>query len=111
MKVQSMDAHAYFLTADGMAALAALQYSGDQIDVHFHYRNRRAYALYPMAAVQREGFSDTERHARPEGWCDGKLERERRLYEGCVRRAAMARAAALVEVGSEPSGRGAHAER
>jgi hypothetical protein len=111
MKVQSMDAHAYFLTSDGMATLAALHYRNRQVDVHFHYRNRRAFALYPMAAVQRMGFSDTEQQARPGGWCDVKLERERRLYEGCVRRAAIARAAALASVavgggGLEEAGKG-----
>eukprot|EP00962_Isochrysis_galbana_P028769 scaffold9123_cov121-Isochrysis_galbana.AAC.3 len=110
MKVQSMDAHAYFLTADGMAALAALQYTGDQVDVHFHYRSRRAFALYPMAVVQRMGYSDTELQARPDGWCDVKLERERRLYEGCVRRAMFTRAAVLAAVGGGlegPKGAGA----
>mmetsp|Transcript_6986 Transcript_6986/g.21438 ORF Transcript_6986/g.21438 Transcript_6986/m.21438 type:complete len:244 (-) Transcript_6986:104-835(-) len=94
--VRSMDAHAYFLSVSGMTGLAGVQYSGEQIDVHFHYRNCRAFALYPMAAVQRAGFSDTEREMRPSDWNQDKLERERRLYDGCVRRSALARAEALV---------------
>ena len=92
VRVRSMDAHCYLLSADGMRALSALEYRGDQVDVHFHYACEHAYALYPMAALQRASFSDTEGVQRADDWNDDKLRRERELYEGCVRRKALAQA-------------------
>jgi hypothetical protein len=92
VRVRSMDGHAYVLSAAGMAELRALEYAGDQVDVHYHYQSEHAYALYPMVAVQTPGPSDTEGLARPEDWNAGKLERERALYDGCVRRKAVAMA-------------------
>lgn len=89
-----MDGHAYLLSPAGMAELCALSYAGDQVDVHFHYRCKQAYALYPMVAVQAAGASDTEGIERVEGWSDDKLAKERALYDGCVRRKAMAAALA-----------------
>ena len=69
-----------------------LSYEGEQVDVHFHYRCEAAYALYPMVAVQSAGESDTEGLRRADDWNDDKLRRERELYEGCVRRKALAQA-------------------
>ena len=94
VRVRSMDAHCYLLSADGMRALSALEYRGDQVDVHFHYACEHAYALYPMAALQRASFSDTEGVQRADDWNDDKLARERELYRGCVGRAMLQRVAA-----------------
>ena len=95
VRVRSMDGHAYVLSPAGMQALCALSYAGDQVDVHFHYRSETAYALYPMVAVQTPGPSDTEGLERADDWNDAKLERERDLYDGAVRRKALAAALAL----------------
>ena len=95
VRVRSMDGHAYVLSPAGMQALCALIYAGDQVDVHFHYRSETAYALYPMVAVQTPGPSDTEGLERAEDWNDAKLKRERDLYDGAVRRKALAAALAL----------------
>ena len=92
VRVRSMDAHAYVLSPEGAEALCGLSYAGDQVDVHFHYRCARAYALYPMVAVQAPGASDTELLQRADDWNDDKLRRERELYEGCVGRKALAAA-------------------
>ena len=92
VRVRSMDAHAYVLSPEGARALSSLTYAGDQIDVHFHYHCERAFALYPMLAVQTPGPSDTEGLVRPSDWNDDKLRRERELYEACVRRKALATA-------------------
>ncbi len=92
VRVRSMDAHAYVLSRAGMASLAALEYAGDQVDVHFHYQCRDAYALYPMVAVQAAGHSDTEAIERAADWNDDKLRREHELYQGCVKRKALAAA-------------------
>lgn len=92
VRVCSMDGHAYALSPAGALALCALEYEGEQVDVHFHYRCKDAYALYPMVAVQSAGESDTEGLTRAENWNDDKLRRERELYEGCVKRAALAKA-------------------
>ena len=92
VRVQSMDGHAYVLSPAGARELCALEYAGDQVDVHFHYRCPSAYALYPMVAVQAPGASDTEGVDRAHDWNDDKLRRERELYEGCVSRKALARA-------------------
>ena len=92
VRVRSMDGHAYVLSPVGARELCALSYAGDQVDVHFHHRCEHAYALYPMVAVQAPGASDTEGLERADDWNDDKLRRERELYEGCVRRKALARA-------------------
>ena len=92
VRVRSMDGHAYVLSATGARELCGLAYSGDQVDVHFHYRCGSAYALFPMVAVQAPGESDTEHMQRADDWNDDKLRRERELYEGCVNRKALARA-------------------
>jgi GR25 family glycosyltransferase involved in LPS biosynthesis len=92
VRVRSMDGHAYVLTPAGARELCSLAYAGDQVDVHFHYRCERAFALYPMVAVQAAGASDTEGTQRADDWNDDKLRRERELYEGCVKREALARA-------------------
>ena len=92
VRVRSMDGHAYVLSPSGAKALCALSYEGEQVDVHFHYRCEAAYALYPMVAVQSAGESDTEGLRRADDWNDDKLRRERELYEGCVRRKALAQA-------------------
>ena len=86
VRVRSMDAHAYILSAAGARELCALEYRGDQVDVHYHYQSASAYALYPMVAVQRATFSDTEAIDRPEDWNIDKLAREESLYQGCVGR-------------------------
>lgn len=86
LKVRSMDAHAYLLSAAGARRLCELEYRGEQVDVHFHYRSTEAYALYPMVAVQRASFSDTEGVERPSDWNEDKLAREANLYRGCVGR-------------------------
>ena len=91
VRVRSMDAHCYLLSADGMRALSALEYRGDQVDVHFHYACEHAYALYPMAALQRASFSDTEGVQRADDWNDDKLARERELYRGAVGRQMLQR--------------------
>jgi hypothetical protein len=97
VKVRSMDGQAYFLSRAGMEALCELEYAGEQVDVHFHYRCERAYALYPMVAVQAAGHSDTEAGLeRAPDWNDDKLTRERELYEGCVKRKAVAAAVAMM---------------
>jgi len=90
VRVRSMDAHAYVLSPAGMEELCSLRYAGDQVDVQFHYRCEHAYALHPMVAVQTPGHSATEGVERAADWNDDKLERERSLYEGCVRRRALA---------------------
>ena len=95
VRVRSMDGHAYILSAAGMAEMCALSYAGDQIDVHFHYQSEAAYAIYPMVAVQTPGHSETEHLQRAENWNDDKLARERSLYDGCVRRKALAQAMAI----------------
>jgi len=100
VRVRSMDGHAYILSVTGMQELCALTYAGDQIDVHFHYQNTAAFALYPMVAVQTPGASDTEGLERPEDWNDAKLKRERDLYEGCVRRKALATAMSINDLGT-----------
>ncbi len=92
VRVRSMDGHAYVLSPAGARELCSLQYAGDQVDVHFHYRCAAAYALYPMVAIQSPGESDTEHLQRAEDWNDDKLRRERELYEGAVSRKALARA-------------------
>jgi len=61
-----------------------------QVDVHFHYSSAQAFALYPMVALQRASFSDTETVERPENWNDDKLAREQELYQGCVGRQLLA---------------------
>ena len=61
-----------------------------QVDVHYHYEVSRAYALYPMVALQRATFSDTEALERAADWNDDKLARERDLYQGCVGRKLLA---------------------
>ena len=86
VRVRSMDAHAYVLSTAGARELLDLGYRGDQVDVHYHYQSASAYALYPMVAVQRASFSDTEGVERPQDWNVDKLAREAALYEGCVRR-------------------------
>ena len=91
VRVRSIDAHCYHLSADGMRALSALEYRGDQVDVHFHYACEHAYALYPMAALQRASFSDTEGVQRADDWNDDKLARERELYRGAVGRQMLQR--------------------
>ena len=48
-----------------------------------------------MVAVQTPGPSDTEGLERAEDWNDAKLKRERDLYDGAVRRKALAAALAL----------------
>ena len=92
VRVRSMDGHAYAVSPAGASALCALKYKGDQVDVAFHYRCERAYALYPMVAVQTPGPSDTEGLLRAEDWNDDKLARERDLYQGCVSRKVLASA-------------------
>ena len=92
VRVRSMDGHAYILSPAGARELCGLEYAGDQVDVHFHYRCEAAYALYPMVAVQAPGASDTEGLQRAEDWNDDKLRRERDLYQGAVSRKALARA-------------------
>ena len=57
-----------------------------QVDVHYHYGCASAFALYPMVALQRATFSDTEAVDRAADWNDDKLARERDLYQGCVGR-------------------------
>jgi hypothetical protein len=86
VKVRSMDGHAYVLTAQGMRALGALAYRGDQVDVHYHYCCAQAFALYPMVALQRASFSDTEAVERAADWNGDKLAREQQLYKGAVGR-------------------------
>jgi SAM-dependent methyltransferase len=92
VRVRSMDAHAYVLSPAGAEALCKLTYKGEQVDVHFHYENAFAYALYPMVAVQTPGESDTEGLRRADDWNEDKLARERELYQNCVSRMALARA-------------------
>ena len=92
VKVRSMDGHAYVLSPAGARELCGLSYSGDQVDVSFHYQCAAAYALYPMVAVQTPGPSDTEGYERAEDWNNDKLDRERDLYQGCVSRKALATA-------------------
>ena len=86
VRVRSMDGHAYVLTPQGMRALGALAYRGDQVDVHYHYCCAQAFALYPMVALQRASFSDTEAVERAADWNDDKLAREQQLYKGAVGR-------------------------
>ena len=49
-----------------------------------------AYALYPMAALQRASFSDTEGVQRADDWNDDKS-REREPYRGAVGRQMLQR--------------------
>ena len=49
-----------------------------QVDVHYHYECAQAYALYPMVALQRASYSDTEALERPDDWNQDKLAREKR---------------------------------
>ena len=55
-----------------------------QVDVHYHYECAQAYALYPMVALQRASYSDTEALERPDDWNQDKLAREEQLYRGAV---------------------------
>ena len=103
VRVNSMDAHAYVLSAAGMAELCSLTYAGEQVDVHFHYRCEEAFALYPMVAVQRPGASDTEGIERADDWNEDKFKREADLYDGCVRRKALAVAMGLLAVAPAPA--------
>ena len=57
-----------------------------QVDVHYHYECAQAYALYPMVALQRASYSDTEALERPDDWNQDKLAREEQLYRGAVGR-------------------------
>ena len=57
-----------------------------QVDVHYHYECLQAYALYPMVALQRASYSDTEALERPDDWNQDKLVREEQLYRGAVGR-------------------------
>ena len=57
-----------------------------QVDVHYHYECPMAYALYPMVALQRASFSDTEAVERDDDWNQDKLVREQELYRGAVGR-------------------------
>ena len=56
------------------------------MDVHYHYNCPLAFALYPMVALQRASFSDTEEVERAVDWNDDKLAREQDLYKGAVGR-------------------------
>ena len=84
VRVRSMDGHAYVISLAGARELCSLAYSGDQVDVHFHYHCEDAYALYPMVAVQAPGQSDTEHLVRADDWNDDKLRREHELYQSAV---------------------------
>lgn len=99
VRAHSMDAHAYVLSAQAALELCRLEYRGDQVDVHFHYQSARAYALYPMVAVQRATFSDTERLQRADDWNGDKLAREEALYRGCIARNFESRVHALLGAG------------
>ena len=57
-----------------------------------------------MLAVQRPSYSDTEDLMRTDGWNDDKLERERMLYEGCVRRKMVEHALTLAQRGGKDVG-------
>ena len=78
-----------------------------QVDVHFHHECTKAFALYPMVAVQAALYSDTEEVQREGNWNDDKLSRERDLYDGCVRRktveAAMKLSSGAADGGGGPS--------
>lgn len=95
VRVRSLEAHAYVLSRAGMHALDALEYDGRQVDVHFHYGCEHAFAIYPMFAVQRPFWSDTERLVRTDVRSSRRA-REAELYDACVRRSTISRAEALL---------------
>ena len=70
----------------------------EQVDVHFHYNCANAFALYPMVALQKASFSDTEAVERPHDWNNDKLAREQDLYQGCVGRQLLAGLPGLTEL-------------